>query len=323
MELVVEEYLLLSPHGLERCNRVRTFRRPRLLLLLAIVALLVVWGGLPLVRAYALLRTQPGGATPALPADLPARAVSFRATDGVALSGWFVPGAPISPSVVLVAGFKATRVSMLSYARFLHAAGYNVLLYDGRGLGQSGGRFSAGSREVDDARGAVAYMMGQRDLRDQRCALLGVSLGAGVAIVAAARTPAVAATVADSAYPDQGLLVGRLDTLSLGPLRLPLAPDGPWAVDRLLGAPLALFSPLHAVGRIAPRALLLIHSRDDANPTTPLSGALALYHAAGQPVQLWIAPRGGHAGALDTQPAEYRRRVLTFLRRYLGRADAR
>ncbi|MCA1599970.1 MAG: alpha/beta hydrolase, partial [Chloroflexi bacterium] len=212
---------------------------------------------------------------------------------------------------------------MLPYARFLHAAGYNVLLYDGRGLGQSGGRFSAGAREVDDARGAVAYMMGQRGLRNRRCALLGVSLGGGVAIVAAARTPAVAATIADSAYPDQGLLVGRLDTLSLGPLRLPLAPDGPWAVDRLLGAPLARFSPLHAAGRVAPRALLLIHSRDDANPTTPLSGALALYHAAGRPVQLWIAPRGGHAGALGAQPAAYHWRVLAFLRRYLDRINVR
>jgi hypothetical protein len=127
----------------------------------------------------------------------------------------------------------------------------------------------------------------------------------------------------NSAYPDQGLLVGRLDALALGPLRLPLAPLGPWAVDHLRGAPLALFSPLHAVGRIAPRALLLIHSRDDANPTTPLSGALALSHATGQPTYLWSAPRGGHAGALAAQPAGYRRRVLAFLRRYLGRTDAR
>jgi len=99
--------------------------------------------------------------------------------------------------------------------------------------------------------------------------------------------------------------------------------SAPGRVDHLLGAPLALFSPLHAVGRIAPRALLLIHSRDDANPTTPLSGALALSHATGQPTYLWSAPRGGHAGALAAQPAGYRRRVLAFLRRYLGRTDAR
>ncbi len=166
----------------------------------------------------------------------------------------------------------------------------------------------------------MAYLLERRDLRDHRCALLGVSLGAGVAIVAAARTPAVQATVADSAYVDQGALVARLDTLSLGPLRLPLAPVAPWAVDRLLGAPLAAFSPLHAAGMVAPRALLLIHSRRDSNPTTPLAGALSLYHTARRPVSLWIAPRGDHAGALAAQPAEYRRRVLAFLRRYLGPA---
>jgi fermentation-respiration switch protein FrsA (DUF1100 family) len=305
-------------------------RRRSRWLLLGIIALLLLWTGVPLARAYALLRTQSGGAAPARSADLPVQDASFRAADGVPLDGLFARGATRAPSVVLVAGFKSTRDSMLPYARFLHGAGYNVLLYDGRGLGRSGGRFSAGLREVDDARGAVAYLLERRDLRDHRCALLGVSLGAGVAIVAAARTPAVQATVADSAYVDQGALVARLDTLSLGPLRLPLAPVAPWAVDRLLGAPLAAFSPLHAAGMVAPRALLLIHSRRDSNPTTPLAGALSLYHTARRPVSLWIAPRASAAcgsyplyplaGALAAQPAEYRRRVLAFLRRYLGPA---
>lgn len=138
-----------------------------------------------------------------------------------------------------------------------------------------------------------------------------------MALVAAAGLPRVQATIADSAYVDQRSLVARLDVLSLGPLHVPLAPVGPWVVDQMLGGRLEGFSPLHAIGAIAPRAVLLIHSRDDANPTTPLAGALALYHAARPPVQLWIAPRGGHAGALATQPVQYRRHILDFLRHYL------
>jgi len=177
-------------------------------------------------------------------------------------------------------------------------------------------------REVDDARGAVTYLLTRRDLRDHHYALLGVSLGAGVAIVAAARMPSVRVVIADSAYANQGVLVGRLDTLLLGPLRLPLAPVAPWAVDRLLGASLALFSPLRAAGALAPRALLLIHSRHDTNPTTPLVGALSLYHAAREPKEVWVAPRGDHAGAFAAQSDEYRRRVVAFLRRYLDGARA-
>jgi len=288
-----------------------------------VVVLLLLWGGLPLARAYLLLRTHGEGVALAPPAGLAVQETVFRASDGVPLHGWFVAGTASAPSIVLAAGFKETRVSMVPYARFLHAAGYNVLLYDGRGLGQSSGRFSAGLYEVDDVQGAVAYLERRRDLRDRRYGLLGVSLGAGVAIVAAAHLPTVAATVADSAYSDQGLLVARLDALALDPLSLPLAPLGPWAVDRLLGAPLAAFSPLGAVGRIAPRALLLVHSRDDANPTTPLSGALALSRASGRHSSLWIASHGGHAGAFAAQPAVYERHVLAFLRRWLGSPGTR
>ncbi len=293
-------------------------RRLRRLLSLCPVVLLLLWVGLPMARAAQLLLTHPAYATPTPLAGLPVRAIRFDARDGVPLSGWLVRRGTRAPTIVLVAGFKSDRTGMLPYARFLYAAGYSVLLYDARGTGQSGGSFSLGLREVDDARGALTYLQSRHDLPVHRYGLLGVSLGAGVAIAAAARTPSVLATVADSSYVNQLPVVERLNTLRLGPLRLPLAPIAPWTVDRLLGAPLANFSPIRDVARIAPRALLLIHSRHDGDPTTPLSGALTLYHAAGRPVSLWIAPRGGHAEAYDAQPNTYRQQVLAFLRRYLA-----
>ncbi len=85
-------------------------------------------------------------------------------------------------------------------------------------------------------------------------------------------------------------------------------------VDRILGAKLSSFSPLRAIPHIAPRPILLIHSLHDANPTTPLSGARKLLSAAGPSATLWIAPKGGHAGALRAQPTEYKQHVVQFLR---------
>ena len=37
------------------------------------------------------------------------------------------------------------------------------------------------------------------------------------------------------------------------------------------------------------------------------------YAAAGEPKQIWKVPGAGHTEGLDTQPAEYERRVTTFL----------
>lgn len=66
---------------------------------------------------------------------------------------------------------------------------------------------------------------------------------------------------------------------------------------------------------------MLIHSADDQNATTPLSGERQLYAAADQPKEEWIAPSGGHIGALSAHTQEYEQRVLAFLARYLPRGS--
>ncbi|HEX6508419.1 MAG TPA: alpha/beta hydrolase [Chloroflexota bacterium] len=301
------------------CARVEELSIPRTARFLALFGgiVLFLWAALPVARAGALVITNPFHRAASRPAGLPAQQAQFHASDGVSLHGWLARRSAAAPTVILVPGFKAGALSMVPYARLLLAGGFNALLYDSRGIGGSGGRFTLGVREVDDVRGAVSYLNGRHDLAEHRYGLLGVSLGAGVAIVAAAHLREIAATVADSAYTDQRRTVERLDSLRFGPVLVPLAPIAPWTVDRLIGVSLGSFSPLRAVRRIAPRPLLLIHSRHDTNPTTPLSGALELERAAGPHASLWIAPRGGHAGALAAQLAEYRRRVLAFFRRYL------
>jgi uncharacterized protein len=277
----------------------------------------LLWVGIPVARAGALVITNPFRSPSARPTGLPVEQVHFPAADGVRIAGWLVGTSPTAPVVILVPGFKAGSTSMVPYARFLYKGGFDALLYDSRGMGGSGGSFTLGVREVEDVQGAVAYLDARPHLNHLGYGLLGVSLGAGVAIVAAAHLPRIAAVVADSAYTDQHRTVDRLDSLVFGGLHVPLAPIAPWTVDRLTGVTLRDFSPLHAVARISPRPLLLIHSLHDGNPTTPLAGARALQAAAGSHVGMWVAPQGGHAGALAAQPAEYAHRVLAFFHRWL------
>ncbi|HLJ69069.1 MAG TPA: prolyl oligopeptidase family serine peptidase [Chloroflexota bacterium] len=278
----------------------------------------IAWLGIPAARAYLLVRSAQTGHAPAPPRGLVVRSVEFRATDGVRLSGWLIQRARTAPTVILIPGFKAGRTTMVPYARMVSTAGYNVLLYDPRGTGESGGSFGLGVRDSRDVLGAVRYLSSRSDLASRRYAVLGVSLGSGVAIDAATRTPLIRAVIADSPYVDDRREIDRLNQLHAGPLSLPLAPIGRWVVDRLLGFSTAAFSPLGDVRRLGSRGLLLIHSRYDANPTTPLADAEALYHADSAFASLWIAPLGGHAGAIDAQPRAYRSHVIPFLRGYLG-----
>src|SRR5580698_7382928 len=87
------------------------------------------------------------------PSDLPIRSVDFDGVEGARLRGWFLPADRPRAVVVLMHGVRANRLQMLDRARFLHRAGYAVLLYDSRAHGESTGRaITFGYLESRDAR---------------------------------------------------------------------------------------------------------------------------------------------------------------------------
>jgi pimeloyl-ACP methyl ester carboxylesterase len=290
----------------------------------AVVALaaLILWLVAPVARAYQLVAGR--SSEPMAPGDLVIEDVRFNAGDdselvqkGVDLAGWTIHTVHGAPAVVLVHGFKTSREEMLPWARFLHDAGFNVLLFDTRGCGKSGGStVGLGATEPRDI--SLAVELARDQFGTTKVAVLGISLGAGSAILAGAKDPSISAVVADSAWTDQDFQLSRLSFLPLGPLRVPLLPYGVGAVNLFVGADVSTARPLDAIARIAPRPILLIHSADDDNATTPLEGARKLFAAAEEPKELWVAPRGGHVGAINAFPDEYRARVVAFLRAAFG-----
>src|SRR5581483_381850 len=109
------------------------------------------------------------------------------------------------PAVVLVAGSgPMDRDEVVDgipvfgqLAGALADAGYAVLRYDKRGVGQSGGRpESAGLADyADDLHAVVTYLAGRKDIDRSRIALVGHSEGGAVALLEAAKDRRVAAVV--------------------------------------------------------------------------------------------------------------------------------
>lgn len=296
----------------------KTFPIFKILLGLCLVVLFLAWAIIPAIRGYTLVENKRHFVPQATSTSIPVQDVQFQAIDGVRLSGWLVLASPKAPTIILVHGFKENRMGMLPDARFLYQAGYNVLLYDSRGCGASDGwSIALGAREPDDVLGAVRYLKGRSDLLNKHFGLMGNSLGAGIVLLAAAREPAILATVADSSWIDEHAQLDRMYDIPVGRLTLPLLPYEPALVDQLIGAKLADTRPLAVIHQIAPRAVFLIHSADDQNATTPPSGEHQLFAAAGVPKQEWIAPSGGHTGALKAHPQEYTQRVLSYFAHYL------
>jgi pimeloyl-ACP methyl ester carboxylesterase len=108
-----------------------------------------------------------------------------------------------APAVVLVGGSGPTdRDETVAgipifgqLANALADAGYLVVRYDKRGVGQSGGRTEAAALDdfAEDLRGVLKYTADRRDVDKKRIALLGHSEGGSVAMLVAAKDGRVAA----------------------------------------------------------------------------------------------------------------------------------
>lgn len=250
------------------------------------------------------------------PADLGLKyeTVTLTAPDGVRLVAWHVPRQGAKAGVVVCHGYRANRQDVTSMLPFLHRAGFAVVTFDFRAMGESEGqRCSFGHSEKDDVRTAVQFLR-QQGIGAGRVGVLGLSMGGSSAIMAAAEDPDIGAVVADSAF-------ARLDEMvlqrfsGLGPAGAPLAGCTRWWAERITGFPASAVAPVNAAAKLAPRPLLLIHG--EADVYTPISQSRALYDAAGAPRELWAVPDAPHVGSHYSAPEEYERRVAAFFRQAL------
>jgi len=243
--------------------------------------------------------------------------VRFRTDDGVALHGWFMPGRPGWPAVILCHGYQRCMEEPFGLAVDLRERGFTVMLFDFRGCGRSDGRYTTiGHHEPRDLFAAVGWLR-RRVGPDVPIGLYGISMGGSVAIEVAAHSPEVAAVVADSAFSHlSGAVEHRFSTL--GTVDLLFHRATMVIAERLCDGRVADVRPVDAVGRVAPRPLLLIHGgRDDI---VPLSQFEELCAKAGEPVEHWLLPGTTHAMARLDAPEAYLERVAGFFERALRRA---
>jgi uncharacterized protein len=256
----------------------------------------------------------------ASPADVGLRFedVAFTSADGIRLQGWYLPASG-ARAVVLVHGIDGNRWDTVHHVDRLVAllvgAGYDVLTFDLRGSGASGGeRLGLAWNERLDVQAAVRYVS-SRGVAAGRIGLWGQSLGGAAALLAMPDVPEVSAVVSDAAFADIRLVLdGEIQRrVGLPPI---FTPGLTLATRVLYGLDLAVIPPEQAVPRIAPRPILLIHGTGDRR--IPVEHAYRLRAAArGPDDELWIVPEAGHVLSYDREPGPYATKVLALFARAL------
>lgn len=246
------------------------------------------------------------------PADLAAESVIISDGPGNPIHGWFVAGAENQGAVLLLHGVRADRTSMLERARFLHAAGYGVLLIDFQASGESpGDAITFGYRESGDVKVALRYL--HHRLPGEHIGIIGASMGAAATILAA-RDVDADAVVLEQVYPTiEQALEDRL-VIYLGPMGRWLAPFMLATLHTHLGIYPTQLRPVDHIALLA-MPKLLIAGDDDRRAT--IDESHAMFSAAVAPKELWVIHGAGHVDLCRYAGDAYRIRVLRFFGTYL------
>lgn len=197
--------------------------------------------------------------------------VEIATLDGESLHGWFIP-APAAAGTVLFFHGNAGNIShRMDYLLMFHRLGYNTLIFDYRGYGQSSGSPSESGTYLD-AQAAWRYLTEKKEIPSTRVVLFGESLGGAVAAWLAVREKPALLVLASvfTSIPDMAAKIY------------------PFLPVRLLSR--FEYSTIDYLRTVACPVLVAHSPQDDI---VPFTHGEALYQAAPEPKQ-FLRLQGGH-----------------------------
>ncbi len=231
----------------------------------------------------------------------------FRAvtSDGVELRGVHLRDG-FSRLVIYCHGFLSGK----NYLHVQHwveslAEAMDVIAFDFRGHGESGGATTMGEYELLDLDAVMQYAL-QFDY--ERIFVMGSSMGGAVTIRYAAQTPEVDGIITMGAFAHKRFSASARAGFQI--LRLPLSRHIiRWSYATRIERAQPPYNPSDFISSLCPRPVLIIHGEYD--PLIPLSHARELYAKAGEPKALYVIPRGGHD--LENLNAQTKMRILEWM----------
>lgn len=222
--------------------------------------------------------------------QLPYEEVALVTSDGVRLSGWFIPVEGATTTILLLHG-NAGNISHRRHSlEVYYRLGYNCLIIDYRGYGASEGRPGEQGTYLD-AQAAWDYLVNERKIAAERIVIFGRSLGGAVAVWLAAQVQPQALVV-ESTFTSISDMAAKM--LPFLPMR--------W-LCRIKYDSLALIDRIKC-------PLLVIHSPDDE--IIPFEQGRRLYEAAKEP-KAFYELSGAHNEGFVLEGSKYSSALKEFI----------
>ena len=223
--------------------------------------------------------------------------VWFVTADGVRLHGWLFRSG-VEPAAATVIYFHGNGGN-LSYCDWVGEAlarrGFDVLLFDYRGYGRSGGETSGERGLYADADAAYDFVTRERGVPARRVVLYGQSLGTAAAADVASRREC-GALVVESGLSSAADMAGVIF---------------PWLPRFLRGLTRNKLDTASKLPRVGCPVLVAHGERDEI---IPVAQGRRLHEAAPEPRRLLLVPGAGHNNLPNVGGAKYIDTLADFIR---------
>lgn len=306
--------------SLSRLNPNHWFYRRRVLLLVLLEIPLAIFLLGP--YAYIVVNTQPDHHSVCCETPLDYGATEYediqiQTDDGITLSGWYVPPQnPPGAVIVLLHGARGDRRGTAWHARQLIQAGYGLMLYDQRALGESTGeKVYMGWMEGDDLLAVIRYLGKRQDVDVEKIGAVGLSGGGHIALNAVYLDPS------------------KISALWLDGIQAQGMEDFPDAESTdeqfviVINAMILKMAEIY-LGHSSPPPFVEILAKLDDPKLIIVAGVLDDFEyrvskkfaeVIGENAHIWQIEDAWHVGGPVVIPEEYSRRMLEFFETTLGK----
>ena len=243
------------------------------------------------------------------------------ADDNLKLDANYIPAAhKTNKTVIILHGYMNNKDTMGPYAAMFHELGYNTLLPDARGHGQSQGKYVGyGWREKSDVKKWAKKVIAHNG-QNSKIAIFGVSMGGATTMMTSGEKlpKQVKAFVEDCGYTS---VKDEIEHEAQDLYNMPAIPRFPLVevlsgINKVkVGYYLADGSSINQLKKNK-RPMLFIHGAKDT--FVPTKMVYKNYAASRGPKELWIVPGASHAKSYATHPKAYEQHIKQFLNKYIN-----
>lgn len=244
--------------------------------------------------------------------------IRFPSDDGVDLSALLLTPKKTNGHIVVIChGLAHDKRSGIRFVQYLLRAGYTLLAIDFRNHGESEGDVTTyGYFEKKDLHAAIQFLRKTFGNRP-RIGILGASMGASIALQAAAETQELSGLVLDSPFASLRTITyewaDQKTHLPRFLLHVPMN-MGYFLYEMYTHCKVPEIEPVAKVKQLS-CPLFLIHGAEDEK--IPAHHSREIFESAPVDKELWVAEGVGHLGTYLRYRREYEKRVLKFFSRTL------